>query len=378
MRKIILSLLGLLLIIAAVFGARAIINSNTIERPPLQKIVKTVFVDTVLNREVPIIIPANGTVTALGKTELFSEVEGVFRSSSKEFRPGQTYQRGQVLLNIDASEFAANVRSARSELYNSITAIMPDLRLDYPELYPKWERYLNNFDVNKNLSALPETASNQEKYFISGRGIVSSYYNIKNLEARLNKFTIIAPYTGVLTEALVTRGSLIRPGQKLGEFIDPTEFELEVAITKSFSDLLKIGEKVKLANLEGSQAYEGEVSRINSRIDQESQSIQVFIKIEDERVKEGMYLEANLNAGIIEEAIEIPRELLVDQNRVYVVRDNVLQLVEIEPVYFSSEKVVIKGLENGVKLISAPVPGAFTGMPVEISQVPNPVKNRQN
>lgn len=378
MRKIILSLLGILLIIAAVFGARAIINSNTVERPPLQKIVKTVFVDTVLNREVPIIIPANGTVTALGKTELFSEVEGVFRSSSKEFRPGQNYQRGQVLLNIDASEFAANVRSARSELYNSITAIMPDLRLDYPELYSKWERYLNNFDVNRNLSALPETASNQEKYFISGRGIVSSYYNIKNLEARLNKFTIIAPYTGVLTEALVTRGSLIRPGQKLGEFIDPTEFELEVAITKSFSDLLKIGEKVKLANLEGSQAYEGEVSRINSRIDLESQSIQVFIKIKDERVKEGMYLEANLNAGIIEEAIEIPRELLVDQNRVYVVRDNVLQLVEIEPVYFSSEKVVIKGLENGVKLISSPVPGAFTGMPVEISQVPNPVKNRQN
>lgn len=378
MRKIILSLLGVLLIVAAVFGARAIINSNTVERPPLQKIVKTVFVDTVQNHKVPIVIPANGTVTAFEKSELFSEVEGVFRSSSKEFRPGQTYQRGQVLLNIDASEFAANVRSARSELYNAITAIMPDLRLDYPEFYSKWENYLNNFDVNKNLPPLPETASNQEKYFISGRGIVSSYYNIKNLEARLNKFTIVAPYTGVLTEALVTRGSLIRPGQKLGEFIDPSEYELEVAITKSFSDLLKIGETVTLANLERTQVYEGVVSRINSRIDQESQSIQVFIKIEDPRVKEGMYLEANLNAGTVENAIEIPRELLVDQDRVFVVQDSVLQLVQINPVYFSSEKVVVQGLDNGTKLISAPVPGAFSGMPVEISAVPNPVNSSNN
>lgn len=378
MRKIILSLLGVLLIVAAVFGARAIINSNTVERPPLQKTVKTVFVNTVQNREVPIVIPANGTVTALGKTELFSEVEGVFRNSSKEFRPGQTYKRGQMLLNIDASEFAANVRSARSELYNSITAIMPDLRLDYPEFYPKWENYLNNFEVNKNLQPLPETTSNQEKYFISGRGIVSSYYNIKNLEARLSKFTIVAPYSGVLTEALVTRGSLIRPGQKLGEFIDPSEYELEVAITKSFSDLLKIGETVNLANLERTQVYEGVVSRINSRIDQESQSIQVFIKIEDPRVKEGMYLEANLNAGTVEDAIEIPRELLVDQNRVFVVRDSVLQLVQIDPVYFSSEKVVVQGLENGTKLISAPVPGAFSGMPVEISEVSNPVNSSNN
>lgn len=378
MRKIILSLLGILLIIAAVFGARAIINSNTVERPPAQKIVKTVFVDTVQNKAVPIVIPANGTVTAFQKSELFSEVEGVFRNSSKEFRPGQTYQRGQVLLNIDASEFAANVRSARSELYNAITAIMPDLRLDYPELYTKWENYLNNFDVNKNLSPLPETASNQEKYFISGRGIVSAYYNIKNLEARLNKFTIVAPYTGVLTEALVTRGSLIRPGQKLGEFIDPSEYELEVAITKSFSDLLKIGETVTLANLERTQVYEGVVSRINSRIDQESQSIQVFIKLDDPRVKEGMFLEANLNAGAVEDAIEIPRELLVNQDRVYVVKDSVLQLVQVDPVYFSSEKVVVQGLDNGTKLISAPVPGAFSGMPVEISSVPNPVNSSNN
>ncbi len=376
MRKIILSLLGILLVVAAIFGAKMIIDSNTVERPPLKKITKSVFIDTVENRTVPIVIPANGTVTALNKTELFSEVEGVFRSSSKPFRPGQNYQRGQILLNIDASEFAANVRAARSELYNTITAIMPDLRLDYPEIYPKWEQYLNNFDVNRNLAPLPVTGSNQEKYFISGRGVNAAYYNIKNLEARLNKFTIVAPYTGTLTEALVTEGSLVRPGQKLGEYIDPSEFELEVAISKSFSDLLKIGEKVNLTNLEKTQTFEGVVSRINNRIDASSQTIQVFIKIDDPAVREGMYLEANLEAKEIENAIEIPRELLVDQNKVFVVRDSVLQLVEIDPVYFAKERVVIKGLESGTRLISAPVPGAYSGMLVEVNDNPNPVKSR--
>lgn len=378
MRKIILSIIGILLVIAALFGAKAIIDSNTVEKPPQNKVMKTVFVDTVQNRTVPIIIPANGTVTALNKTELFSEVEGVFRSSSKPFRPGQTYNRGQVLLNLDASEFVANVRSVRSELYNSITAIMPDLRLDYPEYYPKWEEYLNNFDVNRNLAPLPETESNQEKYFIAGRGIVSAYYNIKNLEARLNKFTVVAPYNGVLTEAAVTVGSLIRPGQKLGEFIDPTEFELEVAIRKSFSDLLEKGESVTLSNLERTQTFDGTVSRINSRIDQESQTIQVFINIKDENVREGMYLEAQLEARNVEDAIEIPRELLVDQNKVYVVRDNTMVLAEVEIIYNSSEKVVVKGLQDGAYLISSPVPGAYSGMLVEISETPNPVKSRAN
>jgi multidrug efflux pump subunit AcrA (membrane-fusion protein) len=374
MRKIILSILGVVLVIAAVFVAKAIIESNTIERPTAKKVVKTVYVQTVNNGTVPIVIPANGTVTALQKTALFSEVEGIFRSSSKPFRPGQEYSRGQVLLRIDAAEYAANVRAAKSELYNKIASVMPDLRLDYPDVYPKWETYLNSFDVNKSLAPLPESSSDQENYFISGRGIVSGYYNIKNQETRLNKFTIVAPYNGVLTEAIVTEGSLVRPGQKLGEFIDPSEYELEVAVRKSFSDLLQIGEKVALKNLEGTQDFQGEVIRVNSKIDANSQTVQVFIKIKDAKVKEGMYLEANLEARNVENALSIARNLLVDQDKVYVVENNTLQLTEIDAVHFSSESVVITGLENGAKLISAPVPGAFVGMPVEISDNSNLAK----
>ncbi len=367
MRKIILSVLGIILVIAAIFVAKAIIESNTKERPPAKKVVKTVYVQTVNNGTVPIVIPANGTVTALQRTTLFSEVEGIFRSSSKAFRPGQEYSKGQVLLRIDAAEFSANVRAAKSELYNKIAAVMPDLRLDYPSVFPKWESYLNNFEFNKSLEPLPEFSSEQEKYFISGRGIVSGYYNIKNQETRLNKFTIYAPYNGVLTEALVTEGSLVRPGQKLGEFINPSQYELEVAIRKSFSDLLKVGENVTLKNLEGTQQFQGEVSRINSKIDANSQTVQVFIKIQDAKVKEGMYLEASLKARNIENALSIPRNLLVDQNKVFYVQDSTLQLAEVKPVHFSSETVVITGLENGMQMIAAPVPGAFVGMPVEIS-----------
>ncbi|WP_026837508.1 efflux RND transporter periplasmic adaptor subunit [Gillisia sp. JM1] len=374
MRKIILSILGVVLVIVAIFVAKAIIESNTKERPPAKKVIKTVYVQTVSNGAVPIVIPANGTVTALQRTSLFSEVEGIFRSSSKPFRPGQEYSRGQVLLRIDAAEYAANVRASKSELYNKIAAVMPDLRLDYPDVYPKWETYLNNFDVNKSLAPLPESSSDQENYFISGRGIVSGYYNIKNQESRLNKFTIVAPYNGVLTEAIVTEGSLVRPGQKLGEFIDPSEYELEVAVRKSFSDLLQVGEKVALKNLEGTQQFQGEVSRVNSKIDANSQTVQVFIKIKDAKVKEGMYLEANLEARNVENALSIARNLLVDQDKVYVVENNTLQLTEIDAVHFSSESVVITGLENGAKLISAPVPGAFVGMPVEISDNSSLVK----
>lgn len=368
MRKIILSIIGVLLIVAAVFAAKAIIDSNVQDTPAVTEIRKNVFVEPVRNRKVPVVVPASGNLTALRKLELFAEVEGVFKSSSKDFRPGQKYNRGQVLMNIDASEFSARVLSAKSELYNSIASIMPDLRLDYPEAYEKWQNYLNNFEVAKPLPPLPELETNQEKYFINGRGIIAAYYNIKNLEERLRKYMILAPYDGVLTEATVNPGTLVRPGQKLGEFIDPSVYELEVALGKNFGDFLEVGKEVALNNIERTKKFKGSISRINSRVDQQSQTIRVFIKVEEGNVQEGMYVEANIHAREVEDAIEIPRELLVDRSKVYVVKDNVLDLVEVEPVYFSSKQVVLKGLEDGTQLVSQPVPGAYSGMKVNITK----------
>jgi len=310
-RKIILSLLGVLLILAAIYVANIIIESKFTPRPVPNKVVKTVFVDTVKNRDIPIVVPANGNLIAKQRMELYSEVQGVFLGGNKLFKPGQAYRSGQTIIRIDAAEYYASVQSAKSNLYNLITSIMPDLRLDYPEITDKWQEYLLSFDLDGTTPELPEMTSEKEKYFISGRGILTSYYNVKNMEQRLAKYQIRAPFDGIVTEALVTEGTLVRAGQKLGEFIDTGVYELQVAISKSFSDLLKPGEKVELVNLDRSQTYTGTVARINARVDQASQTITAFIEVRDPGLKEGMYLEASLNARQESDAIEIDRGLLI-------------------------------------------------------------------
>ena len=82
-RKILLTVLGILIIIASVFVAQSIINSKKTPRPKPEKVIKTVFVDTVKNGNVSIIIPANGNLSAKQRMELYSEVQGVFRKGSK-------------------------------------------------------------------------------------------------------------------------------------------------------------------------------------------------------------------------------------------------------------------------------------------------------
>lgn len=366
MRKILLSILGLVLIVLSIFGAIALVNNKNTQKPKPDKIVKTVFTDKVKNGLIPIIVPANGTVVAKRRVELYAEVQGVFRRGSKFFKPGETYNQGETIILIDAAEYAASVQSAKSNLYNLLTSVMPDLRLDYPNIFDKWQTYLNTFDMNKTTPLLPEMTSEKEKYFISGRGILTSFYTIKNLEQRLGKYRITAPFNGVLTEALVTEGTLIRSGQKLGEFINTDDYELEVAISKTYSDLLKLGEKVALSNLEQTQNFEGLVTRINGNVDQASQTIKAYIEIKDKRLKEGMYLEAKLNAKEEDNAIEINRGLLLENNEIFIVRDSILDILAVEPVYFSEKKVVLKNVPEGTVIISKPVVGAYAGMLVKV------------
>lgn len=365
MRKIILSVLGILLIVFSFLFAKKLIADKNKPKPVKEKIVKTVFTDTVSNGTVQIIIPANGNLVAKRRVEIYAEVQGVFKASNILFKPGQKYNKGQTLIRIDAAEYYASVQSSKSNLYNDIAAIMPDLRLDYPEVFQKWQTYLNGFDLSKTTPKLPKMTSDKENYFITGRGIVSSYYNVKNLEQRLLKYNISAPFSGILIEALVTEGSLIRSGQKLGEFIDTSVYEMEVALSKSYASFLKVGKDVKLTNLDKTETYTGKLSRINGSIDATTQTITAYIDVKNDFLKEGMYLEANLNGKKEQDAIEVDRNLLLESNEIFVVRDSLLDVISVKPVYFSDTKVVLKSIPNGTIIIKKPIPGAYPGMLVK-------------
>ncbi|MFT6216077.1 MAG: multidrug efflux pump subunit AcrA (membrane-fusion protein) [Roseivirga sp.] len=366
-RKIIGLVLGIIFLSGAFLLSKNLIDNN--KRPVVEvpKNVTTVFTQSVTNGEIPIIINANGNLVASRKIELYAEVQGIFKSTKKPFKAGQSYRRGDVLLSIDSQEFYTSLIAQRSTLFDLITGMMPDLKFDYPASFPNWEAYLQKFDLEKDIPTLPEPVTDKEKYFVNGRQVVSTYYNIKNLEERYRKYKISAPFNGMLTESLVNPGTLIRSGQKLGEFVDLTDFELEVNVNAEFMDILKVGEDVALTNLAGNKSWIGSVKRVNGRIDQNTQTVQVYIGVKGDGLIEGMYLEANIVARSEVDAIEIPRNLLINESQIFVVEGDQLKLKSVSAVYFTDKTAIIKGLASGTAMLSRPVPGAYEGMLIKSS-----------
>ena len=83
MRNISLSILGLLLIAVAIIGGNRIVQKINKPKPKFKRQIKTVFVEKVVNKEIPVLLFAKGNLIAKTKIDIFSEVQGVLESSKK-------------------------------------------------------------------------------------------------------------------------------------------------------------------------------------------------------------------------------------------------------------------------------------------------------
>lgn len=333
-------------------------------KPPIFN-VKQAKVMTAQQETITTTLDVQGQLAAFDKVELYAEVGGMVENSGRSFKVGTYFPKGSPLIKIDDSETRLALLAQKSTLLNAIAQAMPDLKIDYSENFSVWEAYLDNFDVEEMIKPLPEPKNDQEKRFIATRNLYTQYYNIKSQEERLNKYTLYAPFSGVLTDASINPGSVIRTGQKLGELMATGNYELIATVPMSDLDYIKVGNSVKLMSEDIAGEWQGTVKRISDQIDPGSQTVQVFIGVNGKELREGMYLRGDVVARSVGEAIRIPRDLLVDQTKVFTVQDSLLRLHSIKVIKMEPETVIIQGVPNGTPLLAKPIPGAFDGMKVE-------------
>ncbi|MFM1874498.1 MAG: hypothetical protein RL266_235 [Bacteroidota bacterium] len=368
-RKIIIVIISVAILAGGFMLKTKLSESKKAPIKKKEKLVTTVYTELVKNHTIPIQLEATGQLLAKNRVELYAEVQGVMTSSSGNFKAGERYGKGTRLVSIDSEVYHAGLMAQKSSLQNLVTAVLADIRLDFPDSFERWSAFLSALDVNKPLPALPEPASDKEKLFITGRNIYTNYYNVRNMELTLAKYNLSAPFDGILTEALVTPGTLIRPGQKLGTFIQPTVYEMEMPVNSSLIDQLKVGQTVDVHSTENrSKVWKGKITRINSLVNSGTQTVDVFIELSGQGLDEGMFMQATVAASELENAFEIERSVLFSENQVYVAKDSVLVQKTIEPLHFNEKTVVVAGLEDNELVLTKMPSGAFPGMKIAIHE----------
>jgi membrane fusion protein (multidrug efflux system) len=309
-------------------------------------------------------IPLQGRVAGFDKVDLFSEVNGLALSSAHPFKEGVRYAKGETLIQLDDREARLALQGQRAALLSALTQILPDLRIDFPENYSAWQDYAEKLDPEKPLQPLPAPGSDRERYFLAARNIQTQYYAIRSVEERLAKYRIAAPFDGSLTATDVQLGTLVRPGQRIGQFLRLDSYELETNVALADMRFVRIGQSVLLTSEDTGARYSGIIRRIGEQVDPATQMLPVFVSVSGPGLREGMYLSGSVKGSAEQAVFPLPKDLLVNGTHVWTIRDSTLHLTEVETVRSGRETTLIKGLQDGDLFIREVIPGIYEGMKV--------------
>lgn len=312
---------------------------------------------------------ASGRINSQAEVDLSSEVQGRLIAGDLKFKKGMSFKKGDVLLRIFSDDIAYNLKSRKSSFLTSLAGILPDMKIDFPTSYPVWLSFFNSIEISKNLQELPKVNDPKEKVFLSSRGILTEYYSIKAEEVRLNKYSIVAPFDGSLTEAFQEVGAVTNPGTRLASMIRTDQLEVEVPINARDAAHLKIGAEAKLSADGVSGEWSGKIIRKSSFVESQSQSIPIYIALEYDKanpVYQGQYLSVVFRDLEFDNAFTLPRNAVFNNDQVYTVEEGLLKKHRIEVLHFGESTMIISGLTEGTMVVNEPLINVTENMKVEI------------
>ena len=310
-----------------------------------------------------------GRLSSQHMVDLSAEVQGQILRGNVILKEGTKFKKGDLLIRIFDEEAKNNLKASKSRFMNGIASILPDIRIDFPESYQKYQDFFNSIIIDKPLPELPQLDSDKEKVFLASRNILNDYFNIKSAEVRLAKYRLYAPFDGTFTAVYLEAGSVANPGSRIASMIRTDKMELEVPVRIEDAYWIGVGDKVKLSTKDRHLSWTGKVVRKSNFMDPNSQTITVYIAVSPENGKPlfpGQYLFAEFASKTLDGTMAIPRNAVFDKNKVFTVEDGLLKENTINILKKNETTILFSGLTEGVEVVIEPQVNAKEGTKAEI------------
>jgi len=303
----------------------------------------------VQNKTKEVFLTSYGQISSYKSIDINSEVSGKLLKGSIELKPGVKFKKGQLIARVDNTEVLYNLMGRKGGFINLIAQIMPDIKVDFPSEYEKWNKYLKSIKLNEPMPDIPYWNSDKEKILIASKGVLAEYFSIKSMEVNTNKYRIFAPFNGTILEAYLDFGTTVNMGSKIIKIVHTGSFEVKVPMSIHDLEMLKKEKEVEIYTTDDEKIGVGYLTRYTNVINQSTQSLDVYFKItpiEGRELVNGMYINVALRGSEIQNAFALPRRSVV-QDSVYVVQDSTLFTKKIKIEKFHGDSVYVTGLKNG-------------------------------
>jgi RND family efflux transporter MFP subunit len=320
---------------------------------------------------------SQGSVEPRTQTTLVAEVAGQIVSVSSNFIAGGFFRKGEVLLQIDPSDYETGLLRAQASLA-SRKAQYADQKARSEQALKDWTNLGRGGEPSDLVLRKPQLAE-------ALAGVQAAEAELKEAERNLERTRIRVPYEGLVRSKLVDVGQYVGPGTPLGVTfaVDTAEIRLPLSSGDlAYLDLpsatrLEQGRQVPVEltteNGGAGAVWQAEIVRTEGVVDQSSRVIYAVAEVvdpygvlgqsEQAELRMGTFVRAEIQGLLADNVVVLPRSVLRPNDTVLIANQE--RLLELRPVTVARAEprlvYISGGIAEGELVVTtsmdAPIPG---------------------
>ena len=371
--------LSILIVISLVLVAK----SKRPERKEAKE--QVMIVDAIQAEAVSLNLPvfSQGSVKPRTETTVVAEVSGKIVNVSPNFISGGFFRKGEVLLQIDPSDYETALKRAQANLASR--------KAQHAEQKARSEQALKDWS-NLGRTGEPSDLTLRKPQLAEAlANVQAAEADLQKAQRDLQRTQINVPYDGLVRIKKADIGQYVTPGTPLGVTfaIDSAEIRLPLSATDvSFLDLPSAtdpGDKpfprVRLRSDSAglSAEWQAEIIRTEGVIDEKSRVTYAVARVIDpygvlglstqSELRVGTFVRAEIEGVQVDNAIVLPRAVLGTNNTVLVAgKNNKLEIRPVSVIRAEPKNVYISdGIESGEFVITTLLDAPIAGTSIVIS-----------
>ena len=340
------------------------------ERPPAP----VALVDVVESQsaDFPLTLEAEGPVVSAFELEIRPEVGGKILTLHADFEPGGKIPAGSTILQLEPDEYVLAVTAAEAEIAKARAALALEKgrRVVARE---ELDILQGSIEVDAASKALalrkPQLRQVQAELGVAENQLQRAQLDLRRTELRL-------PYDVLVLERARVSGEVVAARELVGRVTRADEYWVELRTQPYLLNRLNArsaespGSRVTI--YEGGRSFPGEIVRIRAELAPGSRLAGVIAAVpvqnqKGDRLLLGSYVRAEIQAGEMKQAVQVPRRAVRDNQRVWVVDANDTLQVRVASVVWESDQRLLldkDSLQAGDRVVVSRVLGLVPGSSV--------------
>ncbi|MES2594879.1 MAG: efflux RND transporter periplasmic adaptor subunit [Verrucomicrobiota bacterium] len=346
-------------------------------------------------------VRSQGTVQPRTRSTLLPEVSGKIVEMRPSFRPGGFFDKGEVLLKLDITDYETAIVIAKAEVAQG-EVVLAEEKARADQARENWKAMGRGGQPSALVVRAPQLAQAEAT-------LAASRARVLKAERDLERTVIRAPYAGQVLEQGVDVGQFVSQGTVLGRVFAVDYVEIRLPLPERESQFLKLPQpfrdqtstenpKVLLkATVAGKPVtWEGRVVRVESSLDEQTRQATAVAQVTDPYAKRadgsppltiGAFVEADIAGDALQDVYVIPRQAVRAGNEIILIErpQNTLRRMTVDPLVSTEKHIVVsanaeKAPKDGSVLCLTPIPFPADGarvMPTIDGVAPSPPVSKE-